>query len=39
MSKGGKCQNQGQRSDKEEEAADNYAWKQKSGFKDLINAK
>ena len=37
--KGGEYQNQGERSNKEEEAADNYAQKQKSGFKNLVNPK
>ena len=37
-SKGGECQNQGGEI-KEEEAADSDAWKQKSSFKDLVNAK
>ena len=37
--KGGECQNQGERSNKEEEVANNYAWKQKSDFKNLVNPK
>ena len=39
ISKGEECQNQGERLDKEEAAADNYTRKQKSDFKALVNAK